>query len=412
MGLWGLVALSAAACGGEGATGSPGDAAGGSDGAGTSDSEVAEDTSDSYGSSADAPGRGPDGDASPTGDATTGPRPDLAWDVASDGPFGCGYRTLEITYQPAGVVGERTITVSLWYPTADTTGTPVQYQGFFTDEDVFVGASLAPPVAGTYPLHLHSHGHTGFAGSSPWVMRHFATHGWVVAAPDHTGNTIADNIDPRPPWMYFVRAADLSATLDRLASLPSSDELAGLIDTTRVIGSGHSFGGYTILGVGGAAFDVPAIEASCDGGPGLVAPGPCTAAEIAAFEAGTRDDRVIAVMPMAAGNHAMYGAGIGDVAVPVLQLSGDADVRVTNAGESDPIWALLPAGSIRVDVAGGCHQLFGLGGCDAIPDDVGLPLVNAYTLAFARLHLLADESVTGLLDGSVQVSGAATFTSK
>lgn len=353
---------------------------------------------------------GPVGD---TAEASEGePRADLAWDVGQDGPFGCGYRTFDVTYSPDGYEGERTITVSLWYPTEDTAGEAVAYQGFFTDEDVFVDAALAPPVEGSYPLHLHSHGHTGFAGSSPWVMRYFATHGWVVAAPDHTGNTISDNIDPRPPWMYFVRGADLSATLDALAELPATDELAGIVDTDRVIASGHSFGGYTVLGTGGATFDVASIQTACDGGAGPIDSGPCSAAEIDAFEAGTRDSRVVGIFPMAGGNHAMYGQGVSDVGVPVLQLSGDADTSVTNASESDPIWELLPPGSVRVDAAGGCHQLFGLGGCDALSDDVGLPLVNTYALAFSRFHLLGDTAMAGILDGTVAVSDAATFSSK
>ncbi|MEZ4265110.1 MAG: hypothetical protein R3F39_01940 [Myxococcota bacterium] len=357
------------------------------------------------------PDAAPDTASDTASDTSAAPRADFAWPPDAPGPYRTGYRQLEITYQPDGISEPRAFKLALWYPTTDTDGPEPVYLKIFADDGAFEGASLAPPAVGdTYPLHVHSHGHGGYAGASPSLFHHFASHGWVVAAPEHTGNTTLDLATPRATSIFFLRSFDISAALDTLAALPASDPLAGHLDTSRVVMSGHSFGGYTTFAVAGAAFDTASIEAGCatDDGPG----GPCTAAEIAVFKKGTRDPRVIAALPMAAGNRAMFGdAGYAQVAVPVLMLSGDDDTDVKNATEGDPIFAALAGkDAARVDIAGGCHQVFGIGGCPKISDDEGFRIVNTYSLAFARAQLLGDTSLSGILDGSTTVSAAATWT--
>ncbi len=359
-------------------------------------------------------------DAEPDADDPDVPLPEpLTWPVGEAGPYRVGYRTMQVTYDPAGAPAPRTVKLHLWYPTLDETGEGARYLGLFPDDDSFVDASLAPPEAGygdRYPVHVHSHGHMGFAGSSASLMRHFATHGWVVAAPDHTGNTLADALNPRPTWMYFVRGLDISASLDHLAALPAdgdaADPLAGQLALDAVVMSGHSYGGYTTFAVAGAAFDMARLQADCAAGQG---PGgaPCSDDELAVFAAGTRDPRVVAAIPMAAGNRAMFGdAGYAAVQAPILMMTGAADDSVKNLGEGDPTWAALTGPALRVDIAGGCHQVFALGGCDAISDAEGFGIVNHYALGFARRHVLGDPTVDALLSGDVQVSPAVSFSAK
>jgi len=332
-------------------------------------------------------------------------RPDLAWDVTSDGPYEAGHRRLETSYFSQSTGAERTISFEVWYPTEDSEGESVFYAEIFADENVLGEAALAAPVAGdTYPLHVHSHGNLGYAGSSPYVMRHFATHGWVVVAPAHKGNTIIDNISPRPVWMYTVRAEDVSATLDALAALPESDPLFGKLDTEQALLSGHSYGAYTTFGLTGASFNPERVAELCPEGE----ESECSDAVEAFFAEGLRDERFVGSIPMAPGSYDMYAEGLGDVAIPTMHMTGSDDRPEANVD----IWAALPAPSYRVHVEGGCHQLFALGGCELIDDDPGLMIINAYALAFGRHVLLEDESVAALLDGSDVLDPAVTFLSK
>lgn len=332
-------------------------------------------------------------------------RVDLAWPVGQDGPYQAGHRTVEFTYQAVSTGEERMLTLHFWYPTEATVGEETVYMGLLADEGCFEDAPLAAPAVGDrYPLHVHSHGHKGYAGSSPHLMRHFATHGWVVAAPDHRGNTIMDNIDPRPAWMYTVRLEDISATLDHLEGLDADDPLAGAVDPGRALLSGHSYGAYTALGLSGAEYDAEKVAEICAAEPS----GACTAAVSDHFAAGYFEPRFVAAIVMAPGSYAVYGLGLAAIQTPTMHMTGSEDRPQDNAD----IWAALPESSVRVHVEGGCHQLFGLGGCDQISDDEGLPIVNGYALAFGRRHLLDDEGVSALLDGSERLSDAVTFSVK
>jgi len=327
-------------------------------------------------------------------------------DNLNPGPYQAGHRSLPFTYVTASTGEERTLLLHLWYPTEATEGEEAVYMNIFTDEGSIEGAPLAPPTVGdSYPVHVHSHGHLGYAGVSPFLMRHFATHGWVVAAPDHKGNTILDNLDPRPPWMYTIRLEDISATLDQLDDLPATDPLAGKLDTDPVVLSGHSFGGYTTFGVAGATFDPDHVASLCE----AEETGSCEEGVAGLFEDGFVDPRVVAAISMAPGNYEMFSdAGLAAIAVPMLHMTGSDDHPTLN----ENIWAALTAPAARMEVEGGCHQLFALGGCDLIDDAVGLPIVNAYALAFARHHVLDDQSSLGLLDGSESLHEAVTYSVK
>ena len=101
-------------------------------------------------------------------------------------------------------------------------------------------------------------------------MRWFASHGWVVIAPDHTGNTFSDHRDPLPSSHFIARPRDIGALLDALDSLPADDPLSGVVDTGRVVLSGHSFGAYTTWSAAGAAFDMDRIREACQGGGGAL----------------------------------------------------------------------------------------------------------------------------------------------
>ncbi|WP_170319553.1 chlorophyllase/cutinase-like alpha/beta fold protein [Polyangium spumosum] len=356
----------------------------------------------------EAPPSNPDtGPKMPEGDL-------LDYPVDAPGPFRVGYRSFLYTYQPKGVPGPREIRVNLWYPTLDEEGTPPRYINVFPDEDVFEGASVAPPMeAAGYPVHLHSHGYSGFGGTSSDMMRWFASHGWVAVAPDHKGNTLPEHEDTVPLTMSFLRPMDLTASLDALEALPADDPLSGKCRTDEVLLSGHSFGGRTAWATGGAVHDLAAIQAMCDAGSKFSEP--CTPEQIAVFGEGLGEPRVAAAIPMASGVGAdepgWFGYdGYDAVNKPFMQMSGSLDpVGAEN------VWSRVTSIDFTwLDFEGGCHQLFALGGCPEFDSLEGWALVNKYAFAFARRHVLADTSdeVRKILDGTEVLSPKVKFQHK
>jgi len=108
---------------------------------------------------------------------------------------------------------------------------------------------------------LFSHGYAGHRRQSTFLCTHLASHGYVVASVDHTGNTVADMLQaimaiqsggPAPDVVEqlrqsaAVRPADVSTVLDQLLA-GAVPEVTRLIDRERIGMTGHSFGGWTTL---------------------------------------------------------------------------------------------------------------------------------------------------------------------
>jgi predicted dienelactone hydrolase len=327
-----------------------------------------------------------------------------ALDVRRAGPYHAGHRVFMHTYTPRGATAPRTIPVHVWYPTFAVRGHHPTYERFFTDPDAIDDAPPAPvayPMG--YPVHAYSHGYQGFAGSTHFLMVYFATHGWVSVAPDHVGNTLLGNLSPLPLAIQHLRSQDMRAALDMLEALPPSDPLARRADTRRVVLSGHSFGTHTVWASAGATFDVDAITPRCT--PQVS----CGPADLAVFREGLRDARVVAGIPMAGSiSRDFFGpTGHSSVRIPLLAMSGTADP----VGDEAQFMTTAGVDLTWIEVEGGCHQYFGLGGCPLIPDDQQPLIAGAWALAFARRHVLNDDDATvrGILDGTLALSPRVTL---
>jgi len=331
----------------------------------------------------------------------------LAFSVADTGPFTCGHRVLETTYTPAGDLPPRTIEVEVWYPSHATEGEHPSYLHLFRDDDAWNDvAPAAPAFPGGMPVLVHSHGHKGFPGNSARLMCHAASHGWLAVAPEHVGDTLGDAPEPLPLSIYIQRPLDVRAALDRVASLPASDPLAGRADLGHVAFTGHSFGTYSGWAVGGATVDPAAVTKACDDG---TVPD-CSAAEVAALATDLSDPRPKALVLMAGAPRAFFADGGYDaVKQPVLMMSG-----TLNTVGNDKIYdAVTKLDVTWTEIEGGCHQLFGLGNtmlggpeCEVLSDEDGFALVNPWVLAYLRYHALGDRSpeVKGIVEGTTSYS--------
>ncbi len=189
----------------------------------------------------------------------------MTYDPFARGPFPVGVRTFTLRDRTRD---DRTLAVEVWYPATDA------HAGADLDgrQDAYEMLPGLPPVtqeavrdaaprSGVHPLVLFSHGFGGHRRQSTFLCTHVASHGYVVAACDHTGNTVFDVMQATltartggalPDFgdtlrtFAVARPADVRVLLDQLLDGLSGD-LGTLIDRERIGMSGHSFGGWTTL---------------------------------------------------------------------------------------------------------------------------------------------------------------------
>lgn len=330
--------------------------------------------------------------------------------VFERGPYNIGHRRWEISYDAVGEPG-RTIKLSVWYPTREEDGDPGLYLLNYQRHEVIRNAE--PAIDEQAPVLVFSHGNSSIAEQSYFMTEFWATHGWVVVAPYHSGNTTFDDLDGISFESASFRPQDITATLDAMYGLDASDPLAGKL-SDEVVMTGHSFGGFTTLAISGGEFAVEEVEEACSGGN---TPPECSFIENAdsldLFAEGFLDDRVDVAIPQAPGGFAVFLGGLSSIEVPTLLLTGALDSTLPADEEGDRIWAAMSGDHMRADLRAGGHFTFS-NMCDLIPsiaenDGCGdafidkqraYELINAYSLAWARRVLWGDLSNDELLDGT------------
>lgn len=135
-----------------------------------------------------------------------------------------------------------------------------------------------PRSGGPYPVILFSHGFGGNKDAFGPIGQHWASYGYVVIHPSHDDGFGRREADPRKdgdhkladqsrrgrllgrlnnPEKIGDRVADLVLILDNLDELPKSvPGLKGKIDAKSIGVSGHSFGAYTAMLIGGVTVDL------------------------------------------------------------------------------------------------------------------------------------------------------------
>ncbi len=183
-------------------------------------------------------------------------------DYSMPGPASVGVTTTSLTDDSRG----RTLPVEIWYPIA-AAGTASDVIDFETD--VGREAALSPLLdaapsecvatttnatrdasasAGTYPVILYSHCYTCTRWSAHAVMERLASHGFIVVAPDHEGDTLFDRLNgtasPLNNAIVDVREADIRFVLDQMLGGDTLPE-GVTADASKVGMLGHSIGSVT-----------------------------------------------------------------------------------------------------------------------------------------------------------------------
>ncbi len=175
-------------------------------------------------------------------------------------------------YTPAHTAGtltdsarNRDLLLELWYPgDGDSVVTPItdfiadadqkaSYQALLDaapadcpSRNLSAPRDLPQAAGGPWPLVLMSHCYGCTRYSTASVAEHLASYGFVVLAPEHTGDTLFDHLAggglPLNADTLELREGDLDFVLEKALS----GEFGVEVDPTRVGLMGHSFGSVTV----------------------------------------------------------------------------------------------------------------------------------------------------------------------
>lgn len=180
----------------------------------------------------------------------------MSYSPGARGPHPVGVRTVNVSR------GARALDVEVWFPASDAHRgddlAPATQDQFHMIPGMPAWRQRAVRDARALdvdaPLVVFSHGYSSHRRQSTELATHLASHGYVVAAPDHAGNTVVEvylsTMGKRPDEARRIavdgvvesaghRPLDVAAVLDAAASLGARVGGAAVV--------GHSFGGWTAL---------------------------------------------------------------------------------------------------------------------------------------------------------------------
>ena len=252
------------------------------------------------------------------------------------GPFAVGHDRFVLVDESRD---GRTLDTEVWYPAEPRAEDP------FTVYDLILGFVLPSSIAyedapagppAFAPLIVFSHGSGGSSWQSIYLMEALASHGFVVVAPNHTGNTVADQIAGTSVPLLdaaFDRPRDVSFVIDQMLarSADPGDPLHQRIRPWLVGVAGHSFGGYTALAVAGG-FELLGLEP---------------------------DPRVSAIAAIAPAASFFSDDDLAAIEVPVFLLSGTLDTTTPIDPNTTRPWELVERAPVyRADIEGATHTAF------------------------------------------------------
>jgi predicted dienelactone hydrolase len=325
------------------------------------------------------------GDEEPAGPDRVGLTP-AAPPYALHGPHWVGFRRFD------------EMRIGVWYPAQNPEGaaeaityeTTLTFGGFDTpavvEGSAIADASLADDHR-PFPLIVFSHGFALRPELYSTLVEHYASHGFVVLAPDH-----ADGGDwTESAWRAASdRPRDIERTLAFAETLDAPGAaFAGALDLEHVALVGHSFGGYTALAMAGARVDLHGFHARC-GSLAVEDPRNFVCGAFLGREAdmATRagltgvpeglwpavgDPRVTAIVPIAGDAYLLNEAGLSSIAIPMMAIGGTADLGTPFEWGAELAYDAVSSERKALAALEGADHMVAANPCDIMPWTEALP---------------------------------------
>lgn len=215
-----------------------------------------------------------------------------AYDPFVRGRFPIGVRTI----QALDTARDRLFPCEIWYPAAAQHAgqdlAPETQDSFTAPPTNVVRTQLAVrdaiARAGTFPLIIFSHSSGGGRRGATFLCTHLSSHGYIVAAPDHSevlapeltrqANETPEQKSARWQALIGSRVPDILFLLKHLlgSASPFNEQVSTLdakVDPNQIGIVGHSFGGWTALAATEFEPRICAVVALAPGGSSQPRPG-------------------------------------------------------------------------------------------------------------------------------------------
>jgi len=273
---------------------------------------------------------------------------DVVPELAENGQYSVGVKTISLVNKSQFDVSSQTtkdrkLTVEVWYPSSvNNESAPTSYNDVTRTGIPFSIQAQAyrnSPVINAkekFPLVVLSHGYTGYRTLMFYIGEHLASHGYIVAAIDHTDSTNAEVDIKNNPFGGFVSTL-LNRSRDQqfvLESLTSTNTFIGkAIDSERAGLIGYSMGGFGAVNTLGGCYNfTPETTAAFTGvsNPEQVSSlmallNSCAGGQYKDVHVDTKWKAAVAMAPWG-GQHALFNSeALQNITTPILYVSGNLD---------------------------------------------------------------------------------------
>ena len=270
---------------------------------------------------------------------------DVMPELSEVGEYNVGVKTISTTY-PELVTDfingdvERTLTLEVWYPTSESGALTTYNDETRSGQKFEIQANAYRDVAiakneNKYPVVVISHGYTGYRTIMHYLGEHLASHGYVVAAIDHTDSTNKEVNFAESPYSGFPSTL-LNRSRDQVFTFNTIAEHAffeNSVDSSRAGLIGYSMGGYGAVSTVGGCYAFNDSTAAMFTGtkePQAInivkqALNTCAGGEASSDDVLPAWKAALALAPWG-GQHQLFDVeSLNNIDVPVLYIAGDND---------------------------------------------------------------------------------------